>query len=140
MTAYFILPGLFIFISGACIGSFLNVCIYRVPENKSIVFPGSFCPDCKNSIPFYCNIPILSYIFLKGRCKFCNHPISIRYPSVEAMTGIFAFFLFHKFGLTPAMIYWLFFISILIIVSFIDIDCQIIPDIISVPGIFIFAS
>ncbi len=136
----FNLPGLVIFIFGSCIGSFLNVCIYRIPENKSIVTPGSFCPNCYNSIPFYLNIPILSYAILAGRCKFCSCPISIRYPLIEALTGIFAVFLYYRFGLTPSMAYWFVFISVLITISFIDIDRQIIPDIISLPGIVIFAT
>jgi len=140
MTEYFSLLGVYFFIIGACIGSFLNVCIYRIPENKSIVTPGSFCPKCKNSLPFYCNVPILSYLFLKGRCKFCNIPISIRYPSIELLTGIFFFLLFQKFGLTSALFYWLVFVSVLITISFIDIDHQIIPDVISLPGILIFSS
>ena len=140
MTDYISSPGLIIFLFGACIGSFLNVCIYRIPENKSIVTPGSFCPNCKNSIPFYCNIPILSYLFLMGRCKFCKQAISIRYPLIEALTGVFAFLLFHKFGLTPALVYWFVFISVLITISFIDFDHQIIPDTITLPGILIFAS
>ena len=140
MIDYFSSLKLIIFLFGTCIGSFLNVCIYRIPENKSIVTPGSFCPNCNKSIPFYCNIPILSYIFLKGRCKFCKQPISIRYPLIEALTGIFALLLFLKFGLIPAMVYWFVFISVLITISFIDIDHQIIPDIISLPGILIFAS
>lgn len=140
MSNYFWVSGLFIFIFGTCIGSFLNVCIYRIPENKSIVFPGSFCPNCKHNIPFYYNIPILSYIFLSGHCKFCNHPISIRYLLIETLTGIFALLLFYKFGLTPAMGYWFVFISVLIIISFIDFDHQIIPDIISLPGILIFST
>nr|NJM01021.1 prepilin peptidase [Desulfobacula sp.] len=133
-------PGWFAFIVGACIGSFLNVCIYRIPENRSIVSPGSFCPNCQNSIPFYLNIPILSYIFLKGRCKFCQGSISIRYPLIEALTGIFAVLLALKFSLTPAAVYWFVFISVLITISFIDLDYQIIPDRISIPGIFIFSS
>ena len=130
----------FIFTFGACIGSFLNVCIYRIPESNSIVTPGSFCPNCQKSIPFYCNIPILSYLFLKGRCKFCLQPISIRYPFIEILTGIFAVLLLYRFGLGSAMAYWFIFISVLITISFIDIDHQIIPDIISLPGILIFAS
>ncbi|MBU8848433.1 MAG: prepilin peptidase [Desulfobacterales bacterium] len=140
MTDYFSTLGLLVFMFGTCIGSFLNVCIYRVPENNSIVTPGSFCPNCNKSIPFYYNIPVLSYIFLMGRCKFCKCPISIRYPLIEALTGIFALLLFHKFGLTPVMVYWFVFISVLTTISFIDIDHQIIPDVISLPGILIFAS
>ena len=137
---YFPLFTLFIFIIGACIGSFLNVCIYRIPENNSIITPGSFCPACKKNIPFYCNIPLLSYVFLKGRCRFCHKPISIRYPFIETLTGIFAVLLFYKFGIGSAMVYWFFFVSVLITISFIDIDHQIIPDVISLPGILIFAS
>jgi len=140
MTNYFVDPGLLIFMFGACIGSFLNVCIFRIPISKSILYPGSFCPICNNNIPFYYNIPILSYIFLIGRCKFCKHNISIRYPLIEALTGIFAFLLFLKFSLTFTMIYWFIFISVLITVSFIDFDHQIIPDKISLPGILIFSS
>ena len=140
MSDYFAMYGLFVFIFGACIGSFLNVCIFRIPENKSIVTPGSFCPNCHKGIPFYCNIPLLSYLFLMGRCKFCKVPISLRYPLIEALTGILGLFLFYKFGLTPAMGYWFVFTSVLITISFIDIDHQIIPDIISLPGIIIFAS
>jgi leader peptidase (prepilin peptidase)/N-methyltransferase len=136
----FNLPVTFMFILGSCIGSFLNVCIYRIPENKSIVTPGSFCPNCHNSIPFYLNIPILSYAILAGRCKFCSNPISVRYPLIEALTGIFAVLLYYKFSLTPALAYWFVFISVLITISFIDIDHQIIPDIISLPGIIIFAT
>ncbi|MBU1343668.1 MAG: prepilin peptidase, partial [Proteobacteria bacterium] len=140
MTNYFFLPEVFIFTFGACIGSFLNVCVYRIPEDKSIVTPGSFCPNCNTSIPFYCNIPILSYLFLMGRCKFCRHLISVRYPLIEALTGFFALFIFQKFGITPVGGFWFVFISVLITISFIDIDHQIIPDILSVPGILIFSS
>jgi len=140
MTEYLISFGMIVFVFGSCIGSFLNVCIYRIPENRSIVFPGSFCPSCKNAIPFYLNIPILSYVFLMGKCKFCKIKISIRYPLIEALTGIFALLLFLKFGLIPSFFYWFVFISTLITISFIDFDHQIIPDIISLPGIIIFAS
>ncbi len=140
MTDYLLFPGVVVFLFGSCIGSFLNVCIYRIPENISIVFPGSSCPSCKTAIPFYLNIPILSYLFLKGKCKFCNNKISARYPLVEALTGIFALLLFLKFGLIPALLYWFIFISVLITISFIDFDHQIIPDIISLPGIVIFSS
>lgn len=129
-----------VFIFGACIGSFLNVCIYRIPQKKSIVFPGSFCPNCKNEIPFYYNIPVLSYIYLKGRCKFCKVPISIRYPMIEALTGFFAVAVYMRFGLGLTSLYWFLFISVLITISFVDIDHQIIPDVISLPGIIIFAS
>lgn len=131
---------LLLFAFGACIGSFLNVCIFRIPEKLSIVFPGSFCPICKKKIPFYCNIPILSYILLMGRCKHCRSRISLRYPMVELLTGVLTLLLFVKFGLTPQLFFWLFFVYVLIVISLIDIDHKIIPDRISIPGIFIFSS
>lgn len=135
-----LLPEFFTFIFGTCVGSFLNVCIYRVPENQSIIFPGSSCPNCHSSIPFYLNIPIISYTFLRGRCKYCSHPISFRYPFIEALTGVIAVLLFLKFSFTSALLYWFVFISTLITISFIDFDHQIIPDRISIPGIFVFSS
>lgn len=129
-----------VFLFGICIGSFLNVCIYRIPEKKSIVSPGSFCPICGRAIPFYLNIPVISYLILLGRCRFCRTAISIRYPLVEFLTGLMAVFLLLKFGLTAVFGYWFVFVCVLVVISFIDLDHQIIPDIISKPGIIIFAS
>jgi len=139
MVEYPIIP-IFIFIFGACIGSFLNVVIFRVPEGLSIVSPGSRCPECEKAIPFYWNIPILSYLILGGRCRYCRTGISLRYPAVEALTGVIFLLLFFKYGLTPQTGFWIVFASALIAVSFIDLDHQIIPDIISIPGIVIFTS
>ncbi len=129
-----------VLIFGACIGSFLNVCIFRIPGNLSIMAPGSHCPVCKNPIPFYCNIPVLSYLFLRGRCKNCKTAISTRYPLVEILTAGLTLCLFMRFGLTPALGFWLAFGYTLIVISFIDMDHQIIPDRISLPGIVLFAS
>lgn len=140
MTITTLWAGWYFFILGSCIGSFLNVCIYRIPENLSVIKPGSFCPNCKNKIQFYYNIPILSYIVLKGRCGYCKTPISIRYPLIELLTGLFAFFLYYRFSSGPELFFWLVFICALITISFIDIDHQIIPDVISLPGIIIFSS
>ncbi len=128
------------FIFGACIGSFLNVCIHRIPKGQSVAFPGSSCPFCKHSIPWYLNIPIVSFVVLKGRCRQCDTPISARYPAVEILAGIVSAALVFKFGLTIPSLFWFVFISVLIIISFIDMDLQIIPDILSLPGIVIFAS
>jgi leader peptidase (prepilin peptidase)/N-methyltransferase len=125
-----------IFLFGMCIGSFLNVCIYRLPSSMSIINPSrSFCPLCNSAIPFYDNIPVLSYLWLKGRCRHCNAPISLRYPLVELMTGILAVAILFMFGLTPESIVYFIFISSLLVITFIDIDHQIIPDIITLPGI-----
>ncbi|PIE61230.1 MAG: prepilin peptidase [Desulfobacterales bacterium] len=128
------------FILGTCIGSFLNVVIFRLPAGESIVTPSSHCPKCHTTLPFYFNIPILSYLFLKGRCGFCNTAISIRYPGVECLTGLTALVVFTQFGLTLETLFYIVFSSTLIAISFIDIDHQIIPDVISIPGIFIFSS
>ncbi|WP_035242014.1 prepilin peptidase [Desulfobacter vibrioformis] len=128
------------FIFGTCIGSFLNVVIYRMPEGQSIVSPPSHCPACNHPIAFYFNLPIISFLILKGKCKFCKAPISIRYPLVELLTGVLALGLFFKFGLTPAALFYFTFGAVLIAISFIDLDYQIIPDKLSLPGIIIFST
>jgi leader peptidase (prepilin peptidase)/N-methyltransferase len=125
-----------IFVFGMCIGSFLNVCIYRLPTSKSIVDPPrSICPGCNNPIRFYDNIPVLSYIWLKGRCRNCDASISFRYPMVELITGVVAVGLLFKFGLSLEGLVYFVFISSLLVITFIDLDHQIIPDIITLPGI-----
>ena len=124
-----------IFISGLCIGSFLNVCIYRLPASKSIVHPRSMCSNCGTLIASYDNIPILSYLWLKGRCRHCRIKISLRYPMVELLGGLLALGTYLKFGLTiEALIYYLF-LTALTVVTFIDLDHRIIPDVITLPGI-----
>lgn len=132
---YNYLVEIIVFIFGLCIGSFMNVCIYRVPVSKSIVHPGSMCPKCGNVIRFYDNIPVLSYLWLKGRCRNCNESISIRYPLVEIISGLFSLCVFLIFGLSLEGIIYYVFISTLLVITFIDIDHQIIPDTISIPGI-----
>ncbi len=125
-----------IFIFGVCIGSFINVCIYRLPASKSIIDPRrSICPNCGSIIRFYDNIPVLSYLWLKGRCRNCNKPISFRYPLVEIISGIFALCTFLKFGPTLEALVYFAFITALVVITFIDIDHQIIPDLITIPGI-----
>lgn len=124
---------------GACIGSFLNVCIYRLPSSKSIIDPlRSVCPKCNTVIKNYDNIPLLSYLWLKGRCRRCDFHIPFRYFLIELISGFFAICVFFKFGLTlEALIYYAF-IASLLVVTFIDIDYQIIPDVITLPGILIY--
>lgn len=131
-----ILGAIFIFFFGTVIGSFLNVCIYRIPRKISIVFPSSFCPACNKSIPPQYNIPILGFIILSGKCKYCGEKISFRYPFVEFITGLAAFFCFVTFPPLYALINFCF-ISTLIVITFIDLDFQIIPDVLSLPGIVI---
>ncbi|MBI5493320.1 MAG: prepilin peptidase [Deltaproteobacteria bacterium] len=123
------------FVFGAVIGSFLNVCIYRIPIGLSIVSPPSKCPSCGRNIPFYYNIPIISYVVLMGRCGLCGAPISPRYLLVESFTGLAAVSLFLKFGPSFELLAYFVFVSSLIVVTFIDLKYQIIPDVISLPGI-----
>jgi leader peptidase (prepilin peptidase)/N-methyltransferase len=123
---------------GLCVGSFLNVCIYRIPLSKSIAFPGSSCTNCSSSIRFYDNIPVLSFIWLKGKCRKCGYLISLRYPMVEITTSLIFLSLFLNFGFSFELIIYFIFFSFLIIIIFIDIDHQIIPNIITLPGIIFF--
>ncbi|MEN6465165.1 MAG: prepilin peptidase [Syntrophaceae bacterium] len=129
-----VLAGLF----GAAIGSFLNVCIYRIPAEESIVRPASRCPQCKSPIRCYDNIPILSWMILKGKCRDCGEEIPARYAIVEALTALVSIVLFLKFGPTMMFISAFAFSAALIVITFIDLDHQIIPDVISLPGIPIF--
>jgi len=127
---------LVVFIFGVIIGSFLNVCIYRLPLNISIVKPRSFCPFCEKTIAWYDNVPLISYILLGGKCHGCKKPISFRYFIVELLTALLSVGLFYYFSLSAAFfVYWIFVCS-LIAVTFIDIEYQEIPDEISIPGIF----
>ncbi|HEY3277727.1 MAG TPA: prepilin peptidase [Syntrophorhabdaceae bacterium] len=122
---------------GAVIGSFLNVCIYRLPRERSIVSPPSACPECGKPIRFYDNIPVLSYLLLKGKCRDCGAPISARYPMVEAVTAAFFFLLYMKLGLTLETVVFLLFVSALIAISFIDLELRIIPDVLSIGGVIV---
>ncbi|SNZ03994.1 type 4 prepilin peptidase 1 Aspartic peptidase. MEROPS family A24A [Persephonella hydrogeniphila] len=120
---------LLFFIFGSIIGSFLNVVIYRIPRGKSIKKPAfSFCPECGEKIKWYDNIPLLSYFILRGRCRYCKGKISIRYPFVEFLTGIASVMAFLKTGLSYDYIFTFGFISLMIAITFIDIDFRIIPD------------
>lgn len=124
-----------VFIFGSLIGSFLNVCIYRMPRDCSIVWPSSRCTSCSNPIRPWDNIPILSFLLLGGKCRTCKAPISLRYPLVEALNALLYIFLLWRFGPDwPFLIYALF-CSALLVITFIDLDFQIIPDRISLPGI-----
>lgn len=120
---------------GAIIGSFLNVCILRLPKEESIITPGSHCPHCQNPIKFYDNIPLVSYLLLKGKCRYCQEPISAQYPLVEGITALSSLVLFMKFGPSLNYIFYFSFVSALIVITLIDLYHQIIPDVISLPGI-----
>jgi len=123
------------FAFGAVIGSFLNVCIARLPKGESIVQPPSHCPSCRAQIPFYCNVPLLSYVFLRGRCRSCKKSISLRYPLVELLTAVVSLALMYRFGVSYSFFVIFLFAAALIVISFIDLDVRIVPDVISLPGI-----
>lgn len=123
------------FIFGALVGSFLNVCIGRIPNGESVVTPPSRCPKCKTPIAFYDNVPLLSYLLLRGRCRSCGERISPRYFVVELLMALLTLVLFIWFGLGFSFLVSFVFVAALIVISFIDLDVRIVPDVISLPGI-----
>lgn len=129
---------IFAFALGAIVGSFLNVVIHRVPNELSIVFPNSACPKCKASIKPYDNIPILSWLILGGKCRNCKAAIAIRYPAVEALTGLIFSLVFWQIGLTAFLPVCLIFAAVMISLVFIDAEHMILPNVITYP-LFVFA-
>lgn len=122
---------------GLIVGSFLNVCIVRLPRGRSIANPPSHCPRCRTPIRFYDNIPIISFLVLRGKCRSCGEPISWRYPTVELMNGLFYVWIVNELGLSGEAGLMMAFCSSLIVITFIDFDHQIIPDVITIPGMLI---
>ena len=123
------------FITGAIVGSFLNVCIYRMPKSQSIVSPGSHCVHCGKFIKWYENIPLLSYVLLRARCSSCKKPISARYFIVELFTAILFAVFYYRFGLSLNLLFFLILGCGLIIATFIDFEYQLIPDSVSLGGL-----
>ena len=127
----------FVFIFGLLFGSFLNVCIYRLPRDESIAFPPSHCTNCSTPIKFYQNIPVISYLLLGGKCSSCKEPISVIYPVVELFTAVLVTLLFYKYGVTIETFVYVILTLSLIAISFIDLEHFIIPNVITLPGIII---
>ncbi|MDU5107365.1 prepilin peptidase [Clostridium sp.] len=115
---------IFILIIGLCIGSFLNVCIYRIQREESIAFPPSHCTSCGYELKAIDLIPLISYLFLRGRCRKCKEGISIKYPLVEVLNGILYLLMYLKFGLSLNFICYSLLVSLLIVISFIDLECR----------------
>ena len=134
---YYGINDVLIFILGLIVGSFSNVCIYRIPRNESIIYPASHCPKCRSKIKPVDNIPLLSFILLKGRCRNCKSKISIQYPIVEFLTGLIYLIVYRIYGLSIQSLIYIILSSALIIIAFIDLNEQIVPDVISLPGIVI---
>ena len=132
MTPYFI-----VLLFGAVIGSFLNVCIYRLPREKAVAWPASHCPSCRQAIAAYDNMPILSYLILRGRCRACCAPISIQYPLVEAANALGYLGIFWMFGFTTAACVYAALVSALIVVTGTDLSHTMIPDAVTLPGIVV---
>lgn len=120
---------------GLCVGSFLNVVIARLPAGRSIAHPGSACPHCGTAIAWYDNVPVLSYFLLGGHCRTCQTPISWRYPVVEALCAVLFAAAFLRFGPNLRLAAALVLLSALVAITAIDFDHQIIPDVLSIPGI-----
>jgi len=124
-----------IILLGLALGSFSNVCIYRIPQRRSILIPSSFCPKCGAKIRPYDNIPLLSYIILKGRCRNCKAKISVQYPLVEFITSALLTLAYLRFGLTWDFAAGGILIILMILTFFIDLKHRIIPDVLTFPGI-----
>jgi leader peptidase (prepilin peptidase) / N-methyltransferase len=126
-----------VFALGAIIGSFLNVVIHRYPREESIVFPPSHCPHCATNIKPYDNVPILAWLWLRGRCRACHGPIDARYPLVELANALFYVAVFQRTGLTIGFVPIAALVSMTIVLIYIDLDIQILPDVIDLPGVAI---
>lgn len=132
-----IIQYLITFLFGSVVGSFLNVCIYRIPRDSSVIFPPSRCPLCDSPIKPYDNIPIVSFVLLGGKCRQCRAGISRRYPLVEALNAFLYMLILGRFGTGWHMPFLFAFCSAMIVITFIDLDFKIIPDSISLPGIVV---
>lgn len=126
-----------LFLFGLITGSFLNVCIYRLPRRLSIILPASHCPECGEPVRALYNIPVAGYIFLRGRCRDCGSRISVRYPLVESLNGLLYLLVFWRYGLSLSTLFFICYTSALIVITFIDLEFQIIPDSITLPGTLI---
>lgn len=126
-----------LFVMGLVIGSFLNVCILRIPYGESILRPGSRCLQCKTPISWFDNVPLVSFIRLRARCRWCGGKISWHYPLVECLNGVSYLGIVYKFGWTRSALVYALFLSLLLVVTMIDLDHFIIPDVITLPGLVV---
>jgi leader peptidase (prepilin peptidase)/N-methyltransferase len=124
----------FFFLLGTIVGSFLNVCITRIPEDISIVTPGSRCPRCMTPIKPYDNVPVFAWLWLRGKCRACGAPISAMYPLIELATGLLFVAAFLEFGITQTTVKWLFFTCLIIVLAVTDLRVRLLPDVVNWPG------
>src|SRR5262249_27289953 len=137
MMAIDLVPLVAAFLFGAGLGSFLNVCIYRLPVGESVVTPRSRCGQCQHTIRWHDNVPLLSWVLLRGRCRDCGATFSPRYLVVELAAALVSLTLFVRFGPTVEYLGYLYFACALLTITYIDLDHQIIPDVITLPGIIV---
>ena len=128
---------LFVVLFGACVGSFLNVCIFRLPRGESLVWPGSRCTSCNRMLSWYENLPVLSWVALGGRCRTCRAPVSWMYPSVEIITALTFLAGYLLYGLTPLAGVRILFACVLIVLFVTDLQHKILPNAITLPGIVV---
>jgi leader peptidase (prepilin peptidase)/N-methyltransferase len=129
-----VIISVFFFLFGIIVGSFLNVCITRIPEEISIVSPGSRCPKCGTPIKAYDNVPVFAWLWLRGKCRACRAPISAMYPLIELATGLLFVAAFLEFGITQATVKWLFFTCLILILTVTDLRIRLLPDVVNWPG------
>jgi leader peptidase (prepilin peptidase)/N-methyltransferase len=124
---------LLLFIFGLIFGSFLNVVIYRMPRGESVVYPPSHCPECQHRLGFSDLFPLVSYLWLRGHCRYCRAKINPRYPLVEFVTGLVTVIWWFRYGISPEGIAFLVATYVFIVIAYIDLDCKIIPDRLTLP-------
>jgi len=129
-----VIISVFFFLFGIVVGSFLNVCITRIPEEISIVSPGSRCPKCGTPIKAYDNVPLFAWLWLRGTCRACGAPISAMYPLIELATGLLFVTAFLEFGITQTTVKWLFFTCLILILTVTDLRVRLLPDMVNGPG------
>jgi len=129
-----VIIAVFFFLFGTFVGSFLNVCITRIPEDISIVTPRSRCPRCGTPIKPYDNVPVFAWLWLRGKCRACGAPISAMYPLIELATGLLFVAAFLEFGITQASVKWLFFTCLILILTVTDLRVRLLPDVVNWPG------
>ena len=139
MCSTYVCPGWLFTVGliGLAVGSFLNAAIHRLPRHKDLLFARSACPSCGKQLKWYHNIPVLSFVLLRGRCAYCRGPISVRYPLVELLNTFAYVWLYWQLGLSQEFFVFAVLCSALIVIFFIDLDFQIIPDVITLPGIVV---
>ncbi len=127
----------FVFLLGTVLGSFLNVCVYRLPRHESLVWPRSYCGHCKSTIPMWWNVPLLSFLLLRGRCRYCRMPISFVYPLVEFLTGFLLLLLWLDYGPGAPFLHYATLVLFLLPISFIDLNHRLILNVLTFPGMLL---